>query len=69
MVTARGRNTCGLRRDHRLVPDAVQEEGLDELRFDQRGGRLDDRLVGEHELALGNRAHLAGEPQPGEHRQ
>ena len=46
-----------------------EQERLDELRLDQWRRHLHDRLVGEHELALGDRPYLAREPQRGEQRQ
>src|SRR5690606_19192428 len=62
---ARGEHeTGGLRRDHRLEVQEIDEARLDELRFRQRRRHAHDRLVRKADRALWHRIDVAGEAQP-----
>jgi hypothetical protein len=58
-VTAPGR----LGGEHGLERDLVEEERLGQLCFGDRRVHFEDRLVGEHDRAFGDRPHRAGEAQ------
>ena len=53
----------GLRRDHGLEGDRVQQERFHELRFDQWRRHPQERLFSEHGLAFGDSPDVAAEAQ------
>ena len=63
---ARFRHPRGLRGDHRVVSDGVEQKGFDDLRFDERRAYLDERFVREGDFAFGNCPDFALEPRPRE---
>ena len=49
--------------DHRLEVDLVQQQGLEQLRLDQRRGHADERLVREPDRPLRHRVDVAAEAE------
>ncbi len=47
--------------DQRLQMDLIDDEGLDDLRLDDRRGDFEHRFVFEKNPPFGNRPNLAGE--------